>query len=146
MKTISHSPDETFAIGASFAKEAVPGQILALQGDLGAGKTVFAKGFAKGLGIDDVVNSPTFTILQVYGGGRLPFYHFDMYRLGEPEELELLGYEDYFFSDGVCLIEWPEMIEGYLPETALTVRISRGEDPDERLIEADHVPPERKPT
>ena len=136
MRMISHSPDETLAIGASFAEKAVPGQILALKGDLGAGKIVFAKGFAKGLGIDDVVNSPTFTILQVYESGRLPFYHFDMYRLGEPEELEQLGYEEYFFSDGVCLVEWPEMIGELLPEDALTVEIRRGEDPDERVIEA----------
>ena len=136
MRMISHSPDETLAIGASFAEKAVPGQILALKGDLGVGKTVFAKGFAKGLGIDDVVNSPTFTILQVYESGRLPFYHFDMYRLGEPEELEQLGYEEYFFSDGVCLVEWPEMIGELLPEDALTVEIRRGEDPDERVIEA----------
>ena len=134
MRMISHSPDETLAIGASFAEKAVPGQILALKGDLGT--TVFAKGVAKGLGIDDVVNSPTFTILQVYESGRLPFYHFDMYRLGEPEELEQLGYEEYFFSDGVCLVEWPEMIGELLPEDALTVEIRRGEDPDERVIEA----------
>lgn len=137
MRTISHSPDETLAIGASFAEKAGPGLVIALQGDLGAGKTVFAKGFAKGLGVEDVVNSPTFTILQVYEGGRLPFYHFDMYRLGDPEELEELGYEDYFFSEGVCLIEWPEMIGDLLPEEAAIVRISRGEDPDERVIEAD---------
>ncbi len=136
MKMISHGPDETFSIGASFAKRALPGQIIALRGVVGSGKSVFAIVFADGLGLDDVVNSPTFTILQVYESGRLPFYHFDMYRLGDPEELEQLGYEDYFFSDGVCLIEWPEMIEGYLPETAVIVSIRRGEGPDERVIEA----------
>ena len=123
--TESFSREDTFRLGEEYGREAKPGQIICLEGDLGVGKTVFTKGFASGLGIQDPVNSPTFTILQVYETGRLPLYHFDVYRLGEPEEIEELGYEEYFFGDGVCLIEWPGNVEEYIPEDARFIRIEK---------------------
>ena len=107
------------------ARDALPGEIYALSGDLGAGKTVFAKGFAAGLGITEPVNSPTFTILQIYGGGRLPLYHFDTYRIEDPEEMEEVGLDEYLFGQGVCLIEWAEQIAEMLPESTRIVRIRR---------------------
>ena len=121
----AHSPEETRELGRRMGEKAVPGQIFCLDGDLGAGKTVFTKGFAEGLGVKGTVNSPTFTILQVYTDGRIPLYHFDVYRLGDPSELEELGYEEYFFGDGVCLIEWSDMVEEYLPEDAVKIRMKK---------------------
>ena len=100
----STSAEETFAIGRRLAELAQPGDIYALSGDLGVGKTVFTKGFAAGLGITEPVNSPTFTILQIYEGGRLPLYHFDVYRIEEPEEMEEVGLDEYLFGQGVSLI------------------------------------------
>ena len=94
-------------------------------GDLGVGKTVFTQGFARGLGITEAVNSPTFTIVQVYEEGRLPFYHFDVYRIGDIEEMEEIGYDDYFFGDGVCLIEWADLIRELLPEQIVEVKIEK---------------------
>ena len=125
MQMISRSPEETFALGEKMGREAMPGKVYCLNGDLGVGKTVFTQGFSKGLGIDEPVNSPTFTIVQVYEEGRIPLYHFDVYRLGDPEEIEEIGYEEYFFGDGVCLIEWPERIEDYIPEGAVTITIEK---------------------
>ena len=126
------SPEETFELGRKLGIEAVPGMIICLNGDLGTGKTVFTQGFAAGLVIDEPVCSPTFTIVQVYEEGRLPLYHFDVYRIGDPEEMEEIGYEDYFFGEGVCLIEWSELIEELIPEDAASVLIekdlSRGTD------------------
>ena len=119
------SPEETFRLGEKLGQSAVPGQIICLNGDLGVGKTVFSQGFAKGLGIEENVNSPTFTIIQVYDGGRLPLYHFDVYRIGDPEEMYEIGYEDYFFGDGVCLIEWSELIEELIPKNTTTVLIEK---------------------
>ena len=116
---------ETFELGRKLGENARPGQIYALDGDLGTGKTVFAQGFAAGLGVDDYVNSPTFTILQVYEDGRLPLYHFDVYRIEEPEEMEEIGYEEYFFSDGVCLIEWAQLIEPLLPPGTIHVNLRK---------------------
>ena len=107
---------ETFAAGKRIGETAKPGMVLSLVGELGAGKTVFTQGLAKGLGIETPVNSPTFTILKVYGEGRLPLYHFDVYRIGDIEEMDEIGYEDYFYGDGVCLIEWANLIEEILPE------------------------------
>lgn len=107
------------------ASKAQPGQVYALIGDLGVGKTVFTKGFAKGLGIEEPVSSPTFTILQIYEEGRLPLYHFDVYRIEEPEEMEEVGFDDYVYGDGVCLIEWAGRIEEILPEDTITVMISK---------------------
>ncbi len=125
MQMISRSPEETFALGEQMGREAAPGKVYCLNGDLGVGKTVFTQGFSKGLGIEEPVNSPTFTILQVYDEGRMPLYHFDVYRLGDPEEIEEIGYEEYFFGEGVCLVEWPERIEDYIPEGAVTITIEK---------------------
>lgn len=121
----SFSAEDTFNIGKTLAQTAGAGEIYALSGDLGVGKTVFTKGFAAGLGITEPVNSPTFTILQVYEGGRLPLYHFDVYRIEEPEEMEEVGLDDYLFGQGVCLIEWAEQIAEELPESTKVVRIRK---------------------
>lgn len=135
MKFESFSAEETYALGKKLGEEAKPGMIFRMSGDLGVGKTVFTKGFAVGLGVTDTVNSPTFTIVQEYKG-RLPFYHFDVYRIEEPEEMEEIGYEDYFFGDGVCMIEWAELIEELLPKEAVKVCISKDlqKGTDYRLI------------
>lgn len=125
MQRITRSPEETFALGEEMGKKAAAGEIYCLNGDLGVGKTVFTQGFSRGLGITEPVNSPTFTILQVYEDGRLPLYHFDVYRLGDPEEIEEIGYEEYFFGEGVCLIEWPERIADYIPEGAVSITIEK---------------------
>lgn len=116
---------ETFEYGRMLAKEAQPGQIYCLDGDLGVGKTVFAQGFAAGLGIPEPVSSPTFTIIQQYEGGRLPLYHFDVYRIGDVGEMEEIGYEDYFYGEGVCLIEWSELIQEILPKDVIRVKIEK---------------------
>lgn len=121
----SFSAEDTYHIGRDMAGNAEAGEIYALSGDLGAGKTVFAKGFAAGLEITDPVNSPTFTILQIYEGGRLPLYHFDTYRIDDPEEMEEVGLDEYLFGPGVCLIEWAEQIAELLPEETRIVRIQR---------------------
>lgn len=110
------SPEETFALGEKIGREAKPGQVYTLIGDLGVGKTVFTQGVARGLGITEPVNSPTFTIVQIYEEGRMPFYHFDVYRIGDVEEMEEIGYEDCFYGEGLCLIEWANLIEEILPE------------------------------
>ncbi len=123
--TETYSPEETFEFGKKLGEEAVPGMIFCLDGDLGAGKTVFAQGFACGLGISEPVNSPTFTIVQVYDEGRLPLYHFDVYRIGDISEMDEAGYEDYFFGEGVCLIEWASVIEELIPENAVWIRMER---------------------
>ena len=119
------SPKETFELGKKIGLEAKAGEIICLDGDLGVGKTVFTQGFAKGLGIDEAVNSPTFTIIQEYDDGRLPLYHFDVYRIGDPEEMYEIGYEDYFYGQGVCLIEWAKLIEELIPDEAKIVLIEK---------------------
>lgn len=121
----TRSPEETFRLGRKLGEAAVPGQVFTLIGDLGTGKTVFTQGFAKGLGIEEPVNSPTFTIVQVYDEGRLPLYHFDVYRIGDIEEMEEVGFEDYIMGDGVSLIEWAELIREILPEKRTAVRIEK---------------------
>ena len=118
-------PEETRAFGKKMGQEARPGQVICLNGDLGVGKTIFTQGFAEGLGIDEPVNSPTFTIVQVYEEGRLPFYHFDVYRIGDIEEMDEIGYEDYFYGNGVTMIEWANLIEEILPETYREVQIEK---------------------
>ena len=118
-------PEETYELGKKMGEEAVPGQIICLNGDLGVGKTVFTQGFAAGLGIEGPVNSPTFTIVQQYEEGRLPLYHFDVYRIGDISEMDEIGYEDCFFGDGVCLIEWSGLIEEILPEHVTKVAIEK---------------------
>lgn len=121
----TNSPEETFSLGEQIGQQAAAGQIYTLDGDLGVGKTVFTQGVAKGLGIGEPVNSPTFTIVQIYEEGRLPFYHFDVYRIAEVEEMEEIGYEDYFYGSGICLIEWAERIQEILPEQYYKITIEK---------------------
>ena len=112
----TNSEKETYELGYSLGEKAKAGQVFTLVGDLGVGKTVFTKGLAKGLEIEEPISSPTFTIVQVYDVGRLPFYHFDVYRIGDVEEMDEIGYEDYIYGEGVSLIEWANLIEDILPE------------------------------
>lgn len=121
----TNSDRETFALGEKLGKAARAGQIYTLVGDLGVGKTVFTQGMACGLGITEPISSPTFTIVQEYQEGRLPFYHFDVYRIGDIEEMEEIGYDDYFFGQGVCMIEWANLIEELLPEYVIRVKIEK---------------------
>lgn len=121
----SFSEKDTFEIGYQLGSQAKAGSVYTLNGDLGVGKTVFTQGFAKGLGIEDNVNSPTFTIVQIYEEGRMPLYHFDVYRIGDVEEMDEIGYEDYFYGEGVCLIEWAELIEEILPENRIRITIEK---------------------
>ena len=119
------SARETFELGERIGREVKPGTVFTLIGDLGVGKTVFTQGMAKGLAIDEPISSPTFTIVQVYEEGRMPFYHFDVYRIGDIEEMEEIGYEDYFYGEGVSLIEWANLIEEILPEHYTEIRIEK---------------------
>lgn len=121
----THSAEETFEVGRRLGKASKPGQICTLEGDLGVGKTVFTQGVAAGLGIAEAVSSPTFTIVQEYDTGRLPLYHFDVYRIGDIEEMEEIGYDDYFFGNGICLIEWAERIRELIPEQAGRITIEK---------------------
>ena len=121
----SFGPEDTYALGKKTGINAKPGQVYTLTGDLGTGKTVFSQGLAAGLNIRDTVNSPTFTILQIYEEGRLPFYHFDVYRIGDVSEMEEIGYEDCFYGEGVCLIEWAELIEELLPQEYISITITK---------------------
>ena len=129
----THSAQETWEAGRSLGQTAASGQVIALVGDLGTGKTVFSQGFAAGLQIDDQVNSPTFTILQVYDSGRLPLYHFDVYRIGDIEEMLEIGWDEYVYGDGVCLVEWADLIEELIPEEAMWISIAYGEREEERI-------------
>ena len=132
----TNSPEETFALGRQIGQQAKAGEVYTLVGDLGVGKTVLTQGVAAGLGIEEPVNSPTFTIMQVYEEGRLPFYHFDVYRIGDVEEMEEIGYEDYFYGEGVCLIEWANLIEEILPpgHKQITIEKDLGKGYDYRRI------------
>ena len=121
----SFSPEDTFLLGERIGKESEKGTVYCLKGDLGVGKTVFTQGFAKGLGIDEPINSPTFTIVQEYEEGRMPFYHFDVYRIGDISEMDEIGYEDYFYGNGVCFVEWAELIMELIPEDAVWIRIEK---------------------
>ena len=121
----SFCPEETYTLGKSLGEAAKPGDVICLNGDLGVGKTVFTQGFAAGLEITEAVNSPTFTIVQQYDDGRLPLYHFDVYRIGDVSEMDEIGYEDCFYGDGVCLIEWSNLIEEILPEHVIAVTIEK---------------------
>ena len=120
-----NSADETLKLAKDIAANAKAGEIYCLDGDLGVGKTVFSKGFAKGLEVKEEVNSPTFTIIQEYTDGKIPLYHFDVYRIEDSFEMEELGYEEYFYSDGICLIEWSCNIDDIIPESAKRVIISK---------------------
>ncbi len=119
------SPEETFEVGFRMGERARAGQVYTLAGNLGVGKTVFTQGFAKGLGVQEHVNSPTFTIVQEYEDGRLPFYHFDVYRIGDIEEMDEIGFEEYIAGEGVCLIEWANLIEEILPEERTEITIEK---------------------
>lgn len=121
----THSAEETFRLGEELGRKARPGQVYCLNGDLGVGKTVLTQGFAAGLGIEGPVSSPTFTILQEYPEGRIPLYHFDVYRLAEAEELDEIGFDDYLNGDGVCLIEWAERFPETIPSEAGEIRIEK---------------------
>lgn len=121
----TNGPEETFALGKELGEKAAAGEVYCLNGDLGVGKTVFTQGFARGLGIEGPVNSPTFTIVQEYDEGRLVLYHFDVYRIGDVEEMDEIGYEDCFYGDGVCLIEWSNLIEEIMPEKVTSITIEK---------------------
>ena len=133
MEYITNSPAETEAVGAALARVLQPGTVIAYRGDLGAGKTAFTRGLAKGLGVRERVTSPTYTIVNEYLGGRMPLFHFDMYRLGSEDELFDIGWEDYLERDGVCAVEWSENVWGAM-EDAIFVTITRL-DEDTRKIE-----------
>ena len=126
MKIIeTYSAEETFELGRQIGQQAKAGEVYILTGDLGVGKTVLTQGVAAGLDIEEPVNSPTFTIVQIYEEGRLPFYHFDVYRIGDVEEMDEIGYEDYFYGDGICLIEWANLIEEILPPACRQITIEK---------------------
>ena len=121
----SFSPEETLELGRKMGREAQPGDVYTLIGDLGVGKTVFTQGIAEGLEIEDSICSPTFTIVQVYEEGRMPFYHFDVYRIGDIEEMDEIGYEDYFYGEGLCMIEWANLIEEIIPKHHKEITIEK---------------------
>ena len=132
----TYGPEETYELGRKIGEGAKAGTVFALTGDLGAGKTVFSKGLAAGLGVTEHVSSPTFTILQIYEGGKYPFYHFDVYRIGDISEMEEIGYEDCFYGDGVCLVEWADLVRELLPEhyTEITITADTEKGFDYRKI------------
>ena len=134
MEFVTNSPEETEKIGAAIGKIIPAGMVLAYRGDLGAGKTAFTRGLARGLGFKEAVTSPTYTIVNEYLGGRLPLFHFDMYRLGGEDELFDIGWEDYLARGGVCAVEWSEQVSGAVPEDAVLVDIARGEGENDRII------------
>ncbi len=121
----THSSDETYRFAEQMGKEAVPGTIIALDGDLGCGKTVFAKGFAVGLGVKEHVSSPTFTIMQQYDDGYMPLYHFDVYRIGDISEMDETGYEDCFYGEGVTIVEWADMVRDIMPKDTVWITIKK---------------------
>ena len=139
MQYITHSPDETRALGRTLAQALQGGAVVAFTGDLGAGKTAFVSGMAEGLGIEERVTSPTFTIVNEYEGGRLPLFHFDMYRLGSADELFHIGWEDYLARNGGCAVEWSETVDEALDGDTIRVDISRGEDDNTRIITIEGV-------
>ena len=126
------SEKETERIGEAIGRAAEPGTVVALIGDLGTGKTTLTKSIARGLGVTETVTSPTFNIIREYKTGRIPLYHFDVYRIGDPDEMFELGYEEYFYGDGICVVEWADIIEELLPEDAVVIRIERGADEEAR--------------
>ncbi|MBQ3899059.1 MAG: tRNA (adenosine(37)-N6)-threonylcarbamoyltransferase complex ATPase subunit type 1 TsaE [Lachnospiraceae bacterium] len=121
----SFSAEDTLRFGIEMGKKVTPGTVIALTGDLGVGKTLFSKGFAEGLGVKEPTSSPTFTILQVYDSGRIPFYHFDVYRIADPEEMDEIGFDTYIYGDGVSVIEWAELISELIPESAIHITIEK---------------------
>ena len=139
MEYITHSPEETRALGARLAEALQGGEVIAFTGDLGAGKTAFVSGMARSLGVDERVTSPTFTIVNEYEGGRLPLFHFDMYRLGSADELFHIGWEDYLARGGVCAVEWSENVDEAIEDDAIRISITRGEDDNSRVITIEGV-------
>ena len=135
MITETNSEKETFELGKKIGENAKAGQIYTLTGDLGVGKTVFTQGLAAGLGITEPVNSPTFTIVKEYTDGRLPLYHFDVYRITDPDEMFNIGAEEYFFGEGVCVVEWADLIAELLPENTKYIYLQYGENPEERIYQ-----------
>ena len=136
---ITNGPEETEALGARLARALEPGAVVAFTGDLGAGKTAFVRGLARGLGVQDRVTSPTFTVVNEYEGGRLPLFHFDLYRLGSADELFDIGWEDYLARGGVCAVEWSERMEELLEPGTIRVDLRRGEDESRRVITVEGV-------
>jgi len=139
MEFITHSPEETRALGGRVAQQLRGGEVIAFTGDLGAGKTAFVSGLAAALGVEDRVTSPTFTIVNEYEGGRLPLFHFDMYRLGSADELFHIGWEDYLARGGVCAVEWSENVEEAIEGDAIRISICRGDSDTSRVIEIEGV-------
>ena len=139
MEFITHSPEETRALGGRLADALTGGEVVAFAGDLGAGKTAFVSGMAQALGVDERVTSPTFTIVNEYEGGRLPLFHFDMYRLGSADELFHIGWEDYLARGGICAVEWSENVDEAIEEDAIRVSIIRGETENSRVITIEGV-------
>lgn len=139
MEWITHSPAETEALGARLADALDAGQVVAFTGDLGAGKTAFVSGMARALGVEERVTSPTFTIVNEYEGGRLPLFHFDMYRLGDADELFHIGWEDYLARGGVCAVEWSENVAEAIEDGAVRVSMVRGDGDDDRIITIEGV-------
>ncbi len=140
MEYITNSPEETEELGRRLAAVLTPGSVVAYTGDLGAGKTAFTRGLARGLGIEGGVTSPTFTIVNEYEGGRMPLFHFDMYRLGGEEELFDIGWDDYLARGGVCAVEWSENVAGALEGDAVRVDIRRGAHDQQRIISVENAP------
>lgn len=140
MEYITNSPEETEELGRRLAAVLTPGSVVAYTGDLGAGKTSFTRGLARGLGIEGGVTSPTFTIVNEYEGGRMPLFHFDMYRLGGEEELFDIGWDDYLARGGVCAVEWSENVAGALEGDAVRVDIRRGAHDQQRIISVENAP------
>lgn len=128
MRYDSYSPEDTFNIAKELGAKAERGNVFCLIGDLGVGKTLFSQGFAKGLGVEDNVNSPTFTIVQEYYDGRIPLYHFDVYRIEDPDEMEEIGFSEFVYGEGVCLVEWADLISDILPERYIKVTIQKDFD------------------
>ena len=139
MEFITHSPEETRALGGRLADALWAGAVVAFTGDLGAGKTAFVSGMARALGVEERVTSPTFTIVNEYEGGRLPLFHFDMYRLGDADELFHIGWEDYLARGGICAVEWSENVEEAMEDDAVRVAIRRGADDNTRVITIEGV-------
>jgi tRNA threonylcarbamoyladenosine biosynthesis protein TsaE len=133
MDRIFKNEAETRAFGLRLAASARPGTVVALIGELGTGKTTLTKAVAEGLGVTESVTSPTFTIIKEYASGRLPLYHFDLYRVGDAEEMYALGFEDYFYGDGVTVVEWADRAEELLPRDAIVIRLAYGRRENERL-------------
>lgn len=132
-KIVIKNEEETKKFGEKLCEKLTAGSIVALTGDLGTGKTTLTKAIAAGLGVTDVITSPTFNIVKQYDSGRLPLYHFDVYRIGDVDEMYEIGYEEYFFGDGVCLIEWADLIEEIIPDDAVRIEIEYGEKEGERI-------------